>query len=220
MDVMTDAELWLKRKDWRKMLVFLSGRWENRKAQLYLCAGLRSLWGLLYDERSTFAVEVAEGMADGATPSDDVENAKFWAEEPTLPEVAGHPLLCNAASIAYLTLFLQNGELSERIRHCIHAVREWPTAWLVREIIGNPFCPVSISPSMLAWNDRTIIRLAQAAYDDRILPEGTLDNAQLLILADALEEAGCTDEQILTHLRGGGEHYRGCWVIDLLLGKQ
>jgi hypothetical protein len=73
---------------------------------------------------------------------------------------------------------------------------------------------------MLAWNDGTILRLAQAAYEDPILPAGTLDNTRLLILADALEEAGCTDEQILTHLRSGGEHYRGCWVIDLLLGKQ
>jgi hypothetical protein len=55
---------------------------------------------------------------------------------------------------------------------------------------------------------------------DRILPDGTLDNTRLLILADALEETGYTDEQILTHLRGGGDHYRGCWVIELLLGKQ
>jgi hypothetical protein len=91
---------------------------------------------------------------------------------------------------------------------------------LVREIVGNPFCLPLISPSILAWNDGTIIRLAQTLYENRILPAGTLDNTRLLILADALEEAGCMDEQILTHLRSGGEHYRGCWVIDLLLGKQ
>lgn len=88
------------------------------------------------------------------------------------------------------------------------------------EIIGNPFyLPLSITPSVLAWKESIIVHLAQAAYDNRTLPAGTLDNARLAILADALEEAGCTDEQILTHLRGGGEHYRGCFVVDALLGK-
>jgi hypothetical protein len=50
-------------------------------------------------------------------------------------------------------------------------------------------------------------------------PQGTLDPARLAVLADALEEAGCTDPDILSHLRGTGPHVRGCWVIDLLLGK-
>lgn len=78
----------------------------------------------------------------------------------------------------------------------------------------------SITPAMLSWNNGIIPRLAQAAYDERTLPDGTVDNARLAVLADALEEAGCTDEQILTHLRDGGEHAPGCWVIDLLLGKR
>lgn len=90
---------------------------------------------------------------------------------------------------------------------------------MLRDVFGNPFRGLIISSACLSWNDRIVVRLAQAAYDDRILPAGTLNNTRLLILADALEEAGCTDEQILMHLRGGGEHYRGCWVIDLLLGK-
>jgi hypothetical protein len=64
-----------------------------------------------------------------------------------------------------------------------------------------------------------VVRLAQAAYDDRHLPAGTLDNGRLAILADALEEAGCTDADVLGHLRGPGPHVRGCWAVDLLLGK-
>jgi hypothetical protein len=76
-----------------------------------------------------------------------------------------------------------------------------------------------IRSTWLTWNDAAVVCLAQAAYDERILPTGTLDNARLAVLADALEEAGCTDVQILTHLRGGGEHYRGCFVVDALLGK-
>jgi hypothetical protein len=89
----------------------------------------------------------------------------------------------------------------------------------LREIFGNPFHPVTISPLWLTWNGAIVPRLAQAAYNERILPAGTLDNTRLAVLADALEEAGCSDDYILTHLRGGGEHYRGCFVVDALLGK-
>jgi hypothetical protein len=90
---------------------------------------------------------------------------------------------------------------------------------LVRDIFGNPFRPVTISSAILAWNNAVVVRLAQAAYEDRHLPAGTLDNTRLLILADALEEAGCTDADILGHLRGPGPHVRGCWVVDWCLGK-
>jgi hypothetical protein len=92
-------------------------------------------------------------------------------------------------------------------------------AILLRDIVGNPSRPITIDPGWLRWSDATIVRLAQAAYVERILPAGTLDNTRLFILADALEEAGCSDEQILTHLRGDNEHYRGCFVVDALLGK-
>ena len=64
-----------------------------------------------------------------------------------------------------------------------------------------------------------MVRLAQAAYDERHMPEGTLDKVWLAVLGDALEEAGCSDADILNHLRGPGPHVRGCWVIDLCLGK-
>jgi hypothetical protein len=90
---------------------------------------------------------------------------------------------------------------------------------LIRDIIGNPFLPVAINPSVLAWNDGVVDRLAQTAYEERHLPTGTLDNGLLAILADALEEAGCTDADILGHLRGPGLHVRGCWPVDLCLGK-
>jgi hypothetical protein len=90
---------------------------------------------------------------------------------------------------------------------------------LVLDIFGNPFRPVSIPPAVLAWNDAVVVRLAQAAYDERLLPAGTLDNTRLAVLADALEEAGCTDADILGHLRGPGPHVRGCWPVDLCLGK-
>jgi hypothetical protein len=64
-----------------------------------------------------------------------------------------------------------------------------------------------------------VTKLAQAAYDDRHLPAGTLDNGRFSVLADALEDAGCTEEAVLSHLRSDGPHVRGCWAVDLLLGK-
>jgi hypothetical protein len=90
---------------------------------------------------------------------------------------------------------------------------------LIRDIFGNPFRAMTISPAMLAWNEGVVVRLAQVAYDERHMPEGTLDNGRLAILADGLEEAGCTDADILDHLRGPRPHVRGCWAVDLCLGK-
>jgi hypothetical protein len=59
----------------------------------------------------------------------------------------------------------------------------------------------------------------QAAHEERELPVGTLDTARLAVLADALEEADCTSQEVIGHLRGPGPHVRGCWAVDLLLGK-
>jgi hypothetical protein len=62
-----------------------------------------------------------------------------------------------------------------------------------------------------------VLSLAQAAYEHRTLPAGTLEPARLALLADALEEAGCTSAAVLDHCRGPGPHVRGCWVVDLIL---
>jgi hypothetical protein len=91
-----------------------------------------------------------------------------------------------------------------------------PTPALLREIFPNPFRPVALGP---AWTTSDIRTLAQAAYDERHLPSGHLDLTRLAVLADALEEAGATGD-ILTHLRSPGPHMRGCWPVDLLLGKE
>ncbi|HWG47752.1 MAG TPA: hypothetical protein VN688_33625 [Gemmataceae bacterium] len=79
------------------------------------------------------------------------------------------------------------------------------------DIFGNPFRPARIDHRFLGWNDGTIPKLAQVIYEGRAFDH-------LPILADALEEAGCSDLDILGHLRGPGPHVRGCWVVDLCLG--
>jgi hypothetical protein len=62
--------------------------------------------------------------------------------------------------------------------------------------------------------------LAQAGYDERSLPGGALDVPRLAVLADDLEESGCTDGGLLGHLRGPGPHVRGCWAVDRVLAKE
>jgi hypothetical protein len=91
----------------------------------------------------------------------------------------------------------------------IWAGEEEIQADLLRCVVGNPFRPVPFDPS---WRTPAVLHLAQAIYDDRAFD-------QLPILADALEEAGCTNGEVLDHCRGPGPHVRGCWVVDLLLGK-
>ena len=90
-------------------------------------------------------------------------------------------------------------------------------ARLVRDIFGNPFRPVPLNP---AWRTPTVTAVATAAYEERHLPAGTLAPERLAVLADALEDVGCDSADILSHLRGSGPHVRGCWVVDLLLGKE
>ena len=81
---------------------------------------------------------------------------------------------------------------------------------LIRDIFGNPFRPISLEPS---WLTSSVVALASAIYEQRAFD-------RMPILADALEEAGCDNAEILNHCRLPGEHVRGCWVVDLLLGKE
>jgi hypothetical protein len=82
-------------------------------------------------------------------------------------------------------------------------------ASIARCIFGNPFRPATINP---AWRTSKAVGLAQSIYDNRSFD-------RLPILADALEEAGAADPNLLQHLRGPGLHVLGCWCLDCLLGK-
>ncbi len=102
---------------------------------------------------------------------------------------------------------------AEAAAKAARAAAEAEVCRLLREFFGNPFRPApAIDPSWLAWNGRLVSRLAHDAYDRRRFEE-------LPVLADALEEAGCDEADLLGHLRGPGPHARGCWALDLLLGK-
>lgn len=88
-----------------------------------------------------------------------------------------------------------------RVPHAVH---------LLRDLVGNPFRPVTPHPD---WLTSTVLTLARQMYDSR-------DFTAMPILADALQDADCEDGQILAHCRGDGPHVRGCWVVDLVLGKE
>ncbi len=85
-----------------------------------------------------------------------------------------------------------------------------PPRELLFELVSEPFRPVTVSPS---WLTPQVRALAETAYEQR-------DFAILPVLADALEEAGCTEARLLGHCRGKNQHVPGCWVLDLVLAKE
>jgi hypothetical protein len=84
---------------------------------------------------------------------------------------------------------------------------------VLRDLFGNPFRFVSVAPAWLVWEEGAVPKIAQSIYTERAFD-------RLPILADALEDAGCTDPEILGHCRQRGEHACGCWAVDLILGKR
>jgi hypothetical protein len=200
-------------------------RTSTRKARLFLCACCRRVWnwlgsdanraadGLLrikdlhpyHDATSSVPVPLRRSPHALADPAGDASWPFPW------------PVCYNGClGAVWLAGYHWAGPDVARQEALIQAELAFQCV-LIRDLLGNPFRPVSINP---AWQTATVVSLAQAAYDNRILPAGTLEPARLAILADALEEAGCASADILHHLRQPGVHVRGCWVIDRLLAKE
>jgi hypothetical protein len=221
---MTDGE-WLAATSPKPLLDFLHGKASDRKLRLFACACCRSVWPLLRDERSRKGVAVAERYADGGATFAELYGV-FDHDDPGSDEdgwelLAEESPFSSAARLAWLTEL--DASASATTYHAVAAVRasvRLAQCSLLRDIMGNPFRRAPhVDPAWLAWQDGVAAKLARAAYDDRRLPEGTLEPMQLAVLADALEEAGCGDAELLGHLRGPGPHWRGCWAVDQLLAK-
>jgi hypothetical protein len=196
----------------------------SRKLRLFACACCRRDVELRGRPWFGEAVGVAERLADGVATADQlrVANRLFimrptgsWSEKDGDAWLAAQEMWSPVKRSHVSGQLIQEGFLEAF----------WPqeclaVCALLRDIFGNPFRSLpAIDPTWRAWNEGVVTRLAEAAYEERSLPSGLLDDVRLGVLADALEEAGCTDRTILDHLRGPGIHVRGCWLVDLLSGR-
>jgi hypothetical protein len=202
---MTETE-WLTCQEVISMMHFLRYFFQGpaielrgRKYRLFACACVRRIWNRIEDERSRNAVVIAEQLADGQATPEDVAAARS----------------SGVMGPARKTLLRSSRMAANDVSRPLGADPTLPS--LLRCVFGNPFRPVTLDPLM---RTATTLNLAQAAYADRILPSGELHKDRMAVLADALEEAGCQDADILEHLRGAGLHFRGCWVVDLIVGNE
>jgi len=214
----------------------------DRKLRLFACTCYDRFRGLLTSPLAQAAVEVAEQFAEGVATSEELQQAHVrlqealdtlearWqgsrgAERRTLEPkyyalvLALHLTRLQAPRAAYYassTAYFVAAIPVHRIETCessfsaIRAAEERAQADLLREIVGPlPFRPVRLDA---AWLTGTVVRVAEAIYAERCWGD-------MGVLGDALEEAGCTDEELLSHCRGPGPHTRACWLVDALLGK-
>jgi hypothetical protein len=207
------------------MLEFLRDRGvSERKRRLFACACCRGIWRLLTDERCRAAVETAERYADGLATEDDwaaagraAEAVVVGASDAALMDAAdaassaagdvGWAAQAAAWAAVYDTAGASTWSIGERT--AAFKKQSERQVFFLRDIFGNPFRSLVFDPS---WRTFSVRAMARQMYESR-------DFSAMPVFADALEEAGCQDEQLLEHCRGPGPHVRGCHVVDLALGK-
>jgi hypothetical protein len=222
---MTETE-WLTCVEPRAILFLRAARLSDRKKRLYLVACCRSIWSCIKVEKSKEAVSVAERFADGLASESELREAyeaavtisnapwNFVYSHPGIPQSGlimrvGNALVAATNSVSPEWAFNAGPNAAYAV---VDADQELAKqAHLLRDIFGNPFRPVTFDPK---WRTTTALALAQGIYDERAFD-------RLPILADALQDAGCDNDDILTHLRDTTTpHVRGCWALDLVLGKE
>jgi hypothetical protein len=214
-------------------LVFMVGRLGlatrkaggHRRLRLYAVACCRRIADLL-DDAGRAALDVAEAQADRSREDRAALAAALASLPPKRPLYdAVHTAICaavdkdpwvaaqlvrNAASAAALRNTGETWPPADYARHEAARRAEDRVQCAILRDVFNPFRPVAFAP---AWRTPPVLALARAIYQERAFE-------QLPILADALEEAGCADEQLLAHCRGPGVHVRGCWVVDGVLARK
>jgi hypothetical protein len=209
---MTEAE-WLSGGDPERMMTHVRTRklyGPRRRRHLLLNVALcRHIWHLLIDERSRAHVESVERRADGRKPGGEPATG-FAASDACFDLSPKDQRACYAANVAsssdkdgrgsfYFLGYVIEPDERDRIAQSV-----------LLDLYGNPFRPVTLDPALLT---STVTALARQMYETR-------DFSAMPILADALQDAGCENAEILDHCRGPGPHVRGCWVVDLVLGKE
>ena len=192
----------------------LKGTAAERKFRLLACALARRAEPLMTDPRSRAAIEVAERFAAGAATKAELRAAFGAACAVVVPLRYGYPYEPPTAAETAARAAAQ-AAVQTVANHVVSAYFVyWPLSdlemvALIRDVFGNPFRPVDAAdfrPTAAA------AAVAAAIYADRAFD-------RLPILADALEDGGCTDEAMLSHCREPGSHVRGCWVVDAALGN-
>jgi hypothetical protein len=192
---MTETE-WLARSDPRPMLRFVSGTGSQRRARLFVAGCCRLDPSGSGRRHNRELLRTAERLADRPTAGGGTPRAR--ARRAPAQHGVGAPDF-GPRDAARLAAGLSSGGEDERTEQ----------AGLVRCVFGNPFRPATADPS---WLTSTVVSLAEGIYADRAFD-------RLPIPADALQDAGCANDDVLDHCRGPGPHVRGCWVVDLVLGK-
>jgi hypothetical protein len=220
---------WLTAENPTYLYLILKNRevYSKRKSRLAAVALCRRVWDNLSPE-ARLSVETAEQYADREVPFKTM--LQTAARVPGVNPMRGSDAKAAqdaAGRRARTTLYdVIGGLLYHWFEPGIHAQRRYDwnrkESWqdevrlfgrIIRDVFGNPFRPVTVEKTWRTWKDRTIVKLAKGIYEERAFE-------RLPILADALEDAGCGNADLLAHCRGPGPHVRGCWVVDLLLGKR
>ena len=216
---MTEVE-WLACEDLAPLLGFLRlAATDTRRLRLLACGCCRQVWATLGDARLRKAVRKLEAFAED--PSDarllrDAYNTANAVYHETYagrggPSAAACTVLSATCPDPFGSLFGNLDAALHESRGMLPGDSKRLEAGLVRDVFGNPFRPVDFSP---AWRTDTAVAIAQGMYESR-------DFGAMPILADALQDAECDNAAVLGHCRDPhGVHVRGCWVVDLVLGKE
>lgn len=216
-----------------QMLAFLAtldvldSRVKSRKFRQFMVACCRRWFHFLSDDRSRQAVEIAELHATGNAKRKDL--MKVYKDAQAVPRNKSttgdrdhdRDYFLSIAAYVAATRFSPVTAAHEAANFVVvstenHSYERMAQVSILHDLF-HPFRLITLKPN---WLSPTVRSLSSAAYDKRSMPSGELDAACLAILADALEDAGCDNVDILTHLRSPGPHVRGCWALDLLLGKE
>jgi hypothetical protein len=179
----------------------------NRKVGLLVYACSRRVWAWL-DEEYRRDLEAYAAYADGL-----IADEPKGAPRTTRSESCVRDLCVPLTYYEDVAEYSRVSADSPANRAATRLDERAGQAALFRDIFGNPFHPSPELPAaVLGWGDRAVPRLAEGVYT-----EGAF--GRLPILADALLDAGCEDEELTQHCRAEGPHSRGCWAVDLILGR-
>jgi hypothetical protein len=209
---MTEME-WLTRRDDRVMLEHLASTVTHRKLRLLSLEIIRKGPEPWDHPRVAQALLLADQVVEGIQPERALTPFQTLVRQAldALSDSNG-PTKSHLVAAFYLLEESPNWRTPYVIRNWIFGGPETDDVvlGLLRDIFGNPFRPVSFDPR---WRTADTLGLARGIYEDRAFD-------RLPLLADALMDAGCADEQVIGHCRSEGAHVRGCWVVDLVLGKE